>query len=499
MATAASPTSRKSKVLTIARADAERNAALLGKLAQEFPTTPLRGFSDLVHYAPSSEEPVHRWFPYREGYSTKLVEQLIRSLPKKARILDPFCGCGTTLLAAQSLGHDCVGFDVNPLAVLITRVKTREYSSSDIATLTRYKGSISRLTRKAPTADPPKLEIIDSVFHADILRCLLSIKYFIDQVESQKHREFLLCCWLSILEGVSNVYKEGNGIKYRNRRRTPEGYFAIPMEAWQKEAFPANKWTFVVETLTNHLDTMLDDAAMRPRHLPAAQVLEVSADSNDHGLKPNSIEYAAFSPPYCNCFNYFKTFKIELGMGGFAVSYADMQELNRRALRSHVETTLVRPHDEKIDFVDDFADLIDETQVWDSRIPHAVRGYFVDMKRVLHSLWNILKPAGRCAMVVGNSAYGGILIPTDILLAKIARNLGFEVESVGVARHLTTSSQQKIVLQDLKGFLRESLVILRKTDGANKSSTGGRVSIIARPISVRSLRRQKHRTERRHS
>ncbi len=499
MATAASPISRKSKVLTIVPADAEKNAILLRKLDQEFPATSLNGFSDLVHYAPSAEEPIHRWFPYREGYSTKLVEELIRSLPKKAKILDPFCGCGTTLLAAQSLGHECLGFDVNPLAILVTRVKTREYSSSDIAALTRYRRSISRLTHKAPVADPPKLEIINRVFHEEILGCLLTIKYFIDQIEHQKQREFLLCGWLSILEAVSNVYKEGNGIKYRNRRRTAAGYFAIPMETWQKDAFPSNKWAFVIKTLTDHLQTMLGDAVERPKRLPTADVLEVSADSDDHGLKPNSIDYAAFSPPYCNCFNYFKTFKIELWMGGFALSYPEMQDLNRRALRSHVETTLIRPHDERIDFVDEFADLIDVKQIWDSRIPEAVRGYFIDMRRVLHSLSSLLKPGGRCAMVVGNSAYGGILIPTDVLLAKIARNLGFEVESIGIARHLTTSSQQKILLQDLKGFLRESLVILRKTDGANKSSGRGRVSIITRSGSVRSLRNQKHRTERRHS
>jgi hypothetical protein len=70
-------------------------------------------------------------------------------------------------------------------------------------------------------------------------------------------------------------------------------------------------------------------------------------------------------------------------------------------------------------------------------------------------------------MVVGNSAYGGILIPTDSLLAAIGRSLGFSVENIGVARHLTTSSQQKLALEDRKHFLRESVVVLRKPKWIN--------------------------------
>ena len=86
------------------------------------------------------------------------------------------------------------------------------------------------------------------------------------------------------------------------------------------------------------------------------------------------------------------------------------------------------------------------------------------MAEVLAQLYIVLKPLGKCVIMVGNSAYGGVVIPTDALLAKIATGLGFKVEKLAVARPLTTSSQQRSALGERKEFLRESLLVLLKDD-----------------------------------
>lgn len=459
------PSSRKSRVLQLPPSVAKKNTRLLVNLDSTLPVNQLDGFSDLVNYAPRADEPVHRWFPYREGYSTKLVSGLIDGMPRNQRILDPCCGCGTTLIAGQKLGFGCDGLEVNPLSVLVTRVKTRHYSSSDSTQLERYKRHAENLAKSSAAVEPPVLKIIDRLFHPRILNTLLALRLFIEQISNTKHREFLMTAWLSILEDVSNVYKEGNGIKYRNRKRTPTGYIPIPMEQWQATTFPVDKHEFVLSRFAKHLGLMIDDLQRLTRG-GNADVYNHSAIEMDI-LAPSSIGFCMFSPPYCNCFNYFKAFKVELWMGGFVRTYQDMQELNRRALRSHVETPLNRSADEEIALVESFIELIDPDRLWDSRITKAIRGYFVDMFLVMRNLFRVLKGNARCVMVVGNSAYGGILIPTDSLLAAIGRTLGFVVENVGVARHLTTSSQQKVVLEDRKTFLRESVVVLRKPKWAN--------------------------------
>jgi|HubBroStandDraft_4_1064222.scaffolds.fasta_scaffold02666_9 hypothetical protein len=459
------PSSRKSRVLHLPPSIARKNSRLLAQLDSDLPVTHLNGFADLVNYAPRADEPVHRWFPYREGYSTRLVDALVEGMPRNQKILDPFCGCGTTLIAGQKLGFRCFGLEVNPLSVLVTRVKTRQYSSSDTSKLERYKKHAENLAKSSPGIEPPGLGIIDKLFHARILETLLALKRFIDGIPTEKHRDFLMTAWLAILEDVSNVYKEGNGIKYRNRKRTPDGYIAIPLDRWQASAFPVDKHGFVLSRFTAHLSLMIEDLRQMEKG-GSADVYNESA-TEMKTLAPSSIGFCMFSPPYCNCFNYFKAFKVELWMGGFVRSYEEMQKLNRRALRSHVETPLNRPADEQIDMVEEFVELIDPEKLWDSRITQAIRGYFVDMFLVMRHLFRTLKGNAKCVMVVGNSAYGGILIPTDSLLAAIGRSLGFSVENIGVARHLTTSSQQKLALEDRKHFLRESVVVLRKPKWIN--------------------------------
>jgi hypothetical protein len=64
----------------------------------------------------------------RLGYPTQkpvaLLERIIRSsCPEGGVVLDPFCGCGTTIAAAQELGRSWIGIDITHLA--ITLIKTR--------------------------------------------------------------------------------------------------------------------------------------------------------------------------------------------------------------------------------------------------------------------------------------------------------------------------------------------------------------------------------------
>src|SRR3989338_8746234 len=85
---------------------------------------------DKVNFSPRADYPIHRWFKYREGYSMDIVKDLIKESDKT--ILDPFCGCGSTLLSAKLLGKDAVGIDVNPISAFVTKVKVTMYDDKDL-------------------------------------------------------------------------------------------------------------------------------------------------------------------------------------------------------------------------------------------------------------------------------------------------------------------------------------------------------------------------------
>lgn len=458
------PTTRKSIAAIADSSSLQQNEILLEKLAGTIQTSPINGFASLVNYAPTADRPIHRWFWYREGYSVELVNEFIKTLPRGALVLDPFCGAGTSLLAAQQLGYPSIGIDVNPISTLVSRVKTTNLSTADIDQIQQEVLALELLDASASSDPKPGLKIIDKVFEARVLQALLIFRRQIKAVTNPRIRDFLFVAWLSIVEGVSNVFKEGNGIKYRNRKRTDGGYINLDLKDWENAILPTDRFEFVRTKLLHQIRMMLADVDQMPRNPAHAEVITAPAERLASHLAANSISLTIFSPPYCNCFNYFKAYKIELWMGEFVRSYADLKVLNRTGLRSHVETVLKRSDDQIEPESEQYAALLDGLALWDKRIPRAVRGYFIDMARVLAETYTVLKPSGKCVLVVGNSAYGGIVIPTDLLLARIAERLGYRVEKVAVARSLTTSSQQRSSLGDRLKFLRESIVVLEKPD-----------------------------------
>jgi site-specific DNA-methyltransferase (adenine-specific) len=94
------------------------------------------------------------------------------------------------------------------------------------------------------------------------------------------------------------------------------------------------------------------------------------------------------------------------------------------------------------------------------RVPALIRGYFSDMAAILRRCRWVLVPGGQCCVVVGNSAYGGVIIPTDELIARLGFAAGFDVAAVVPVRHLTVAPQQRHELRGREGLMRESIVVL---------------------------------------
>ena len=84
------------------------------------------------------------------------------------------------------------------------------------------------------------------------------------------------------------------------------------------------------------------------------------------------------------------------------------------------------------------------------------------MFTVLDNLFNKLQANGFCCIVVGNSTYGGVVVPTDLILAEYASSIGFKVDKIEVDRFIIPSSQQYNRTKGFSKFIRESVVCLKK-------------------------------------
>jgi hypothetical protein len=156
-------------------------------------------------------------------------------------------------------------------------------------------------------------------------------------------------------------------------------------------------------------------------------------------------------------------YKLELWLGGYVKSTTDFETYRNLALRSHVNSKFdhsIRKENSDVNLI---ADLLSTFNLWNKNIPDMIRGYFDDMRVLLADRKECLADGAKCFIVVANSGYKGILVPTDLLLADIAKDLGYSVNNIFSARKIRSSSQQMHVLNsEYDNLMRESIIEIQK-------------------------------------
>jgi hypothetical protein len=430
-------------------------------LEKRLPFFEARTFRDHVHFQYTSKIPVQRWYPYREGYSVKLVDAFLNELGISGNTFDPFAGSGTTLLASRMRNLKSFGVDINPVSTLIARAENEKYTTADIEEFDRQTDRMTSV-KESPYDFHISFDLAMRVFNKEILKSLLQFKYHINRMEDDKVRRLFLLAWLSIIEDVSNIKKEGNGIKYKNRKRTPAGYVNIDKDAWERLNFPPDKFNFVRDKLLYQLKVISHDLRHNYGRCDKKPAIYDGSCLEFDRYFPDEIQFTFFSPPYCNCFDYFEIHKVELWLGEFVNNKDDINKLRSKGFRSNTGALANKSITYHNDHLERLIEMFESTRLWNKKIPSVVRGYFDDMATLLGKIHCRTSKRGLVGIVVGNSAYSGVIIPTDELIADIAQEIGFKVNGIYTARYLTTSSQQKRELESLRSYLRESIVLLER-------------------------------------
>lgn len=426
----------------------------------------------VVNYRTALNHPIHRWYEYKEGFSPVLINNLLNKfkIPKTEnfKILDPFCGGGTTLITSIYRNNSAIGFETNPFSHFISKVKTRFYSINVIKKIKFYRNKIKNLSFK-PSIDMPKLSISDKLFDERIKKDILMIKEFILNLDEDEIVKDLLYFNLhSILEKVSNYRKAGNGLKRKRVSKLISNNKTIL-------SYSNNKYSIVIDFYLTKLDIIIKDLESQTKkyidkfnkELPNAKVFLDSSVNLEKYLQKQSIDCIIFSPPYLNCFDYCEIYKIELWMGDFIIDYPDLKFYRNLSIRSHLSGDRVKIFEvpSKIEKeINELIEKIDIEKLWNKKIINMIAGYFYDMEKIIEKLYYVTKYNTHTVIIVSNSAYGNVVIPTDIFLSLISSKLGFQVEKIDVIRPMVTSSQQFKYLKKMKlaNLIHESIIFLKK-------------------------------------
>lgn len=414
-----------------------------------YPESANATYISLLNYSDDLDKPFQRWYRYKEGFSTELVEQLIREYAKHKRgvILDPFSGSGSTLLAANRLGYSGTGFEVNPFSFFLSQCKLDQYSRD---TIEEFRETYEKILEQGRACEEeyslPALSISDRVFGKEIEKYYMGIGALTDSdsIKNEKVRNLLKLGWLACLEPLSNYRKAGNGLKIRK--------YVKPRVLSEDDAR---------SMLWEEYQNIYDDLVNNTLKIDASLYNESCLNMGQH-IEKESVEGIIFSPPYANCFDYTEIYKLELWFGKFVSGSSDMKRLRMTSLHSHLNGNLNASTESKSRVLSELLSELKNKMLWDKRIPNMLRLYYDDMFHVIDECSRVLVEQGFCCIVVGNSAYGGVVFPADLILAEYARSAGFTVDKIEVDRYIITSSQQYKITKGTGKYLRESVVCLVK-------------------------------------
>jgi len=426
------------------------NNALMTKLIKNYTELDVKyhtnidnSYHSLVNFSQTKNSPIHRWFYYQEGYSPDLVIHIFDHLgithKKNTFVFDPFAGSGTTLLVSKQMGFDSYGFEINPFSSYMIKLKTRNYSASD---LMEYKNFVVSEDKKIDNVYKKyELKIIKNLFDEDRLIDIEVIKVSIRNVKNSKVRDLLYGALLCILTTISNYRKGGNGLKRKKVNKNMDVF----TEFYKKK------------------DEIYADLN-KVRHYEKEPNIVNDSCLNINNYDVKNIGISLFSPPYANCFDPFEVYKIELWVGEFVNSYEDLKAKRRQALTSNLNANLKKEFDEvhRTNLLSKILQILSNAELWDKRIIKMLDTYFFDMYCLLKEIYLRTKKSGYCVIVVGNSSYANTPVATDLILAELGEKVGFTVKEIIVGRTNETSSQQHLKIGDLKEYIRESLVVLQK-------------------------------------
>ena len=437
-----------------------------------------------VSFQANKKNPFYRWFKYKEGFSSNLVKYYIKKYAYEGKeILDPFSGAGTTLFAAAELGCNATGIELLPVGVFAVEARKAAEKIDTIklnSIVSNLWDEIDKITN--PRKHIKHIRITKGAFPEATEKDLNKFLSYAEKLESD-YANLLKFSAFTVLEEISYTRKDGQYLRWDHRSNRSNG----------KKKFNKGEIYNFRKAVVTKLYEILND--MNPNS-------NLSLFSNGNSVSngkiinfqdscltkltefdDNYFDCVITSPPYCNRYDYTRTYALELIFLG--CDNEMVKELRQSMLSCTVENKSkiesIKQFYESINRINTFEivfqtfessaamreiiELLDYyksiKKLNNNGISRMVKNYFFEMAFTIFELTRILKKGGRIIMVNDNVQYAGEEIPVDLILSEFAENFGLKVEQIIVLQQKKGNSSQQMGLHG-RNPIRKCVYIWQK-------------------------------------
>ena len=348
---------------------------------------------------------IHNIHPYPAKFIPEIPRNLIKliGLPPNSWVFDPFCGSGVTLVEAQNLGYPSVGIDLNPIACLISRVKTTPLKQN-VYILAR--NIVQKVQELPEFTRLPSIPNVDHWFPKDIQRAVFSLRQCISEIDCISSQDALNLALSSILVRVSNQESDTRYAAIQKKYRASDVYklfLQAALKIWEilgGRKFPT------------------PEAAVMQRN-----ILQTRAEDIDV-----PVGLVITSPPYPNAYEYWLYHKYRMFWLGYDPLTVKKQEIGARA------------H-------------------YFKKNPPTVNDFSEQMLYVFKLLRTIMAPGGHVCFVIGRSKIHGEIIDNAGIISEVGVKAGFE--KIACVERILSKSRKSFNLSHAN-IKKEHILVFRE-------------------------------------
>lgn len=371
--------------------------------------------------------------PFPARMAPEIALHSLKELPKKAIVLDPMLGSGTVLRQAVLNGNAAIGFDMDPLAVLMSNVWTQPVSLNVLDELYNW---LIQQARTMPAAKI-KLSWIDKDQETQEF-----IKYWFDTPQKIALRR--LAYVLASSRKIKSHPNEANLLKIAFSKLIITKHRGASL-AWDvshsrphkvRETNDFDVWKGYARSF-NQLKSILID-----QKITGTARIQLGDARNMVDVASHSVDAVITSPPYLNAIDYLRGHKLSLVWLGYTIAQI-------RAIRGECIGVEKRIASGSLsNQVIDITSKLKGIDALPSRQVKMIERYTSDAYLFMQETARVLKPDGKVILVIGNSCLQNIFVENSRIFSEAGKFHGLELSKRPIIRELPVSSRYLPISKD---------------------------------------------------